>query len=153
MGRLDIDLDRKSKQHNLTSHNVRAILHVSGSHTTLPAAAVRANLVCMLCGATGSHRVNPHLCQPGEFSSLCLIFRQEVITHERVVAMMKAAIRETQDLPMFVRFQQLNHCNLCLSDVHSEIENKGTEESSGLVCLCPYQTLVLLRFSVCRNRR
>eukprot|EP00064_Thunnus_orientalis_P024405 superscaffoldBa00010415_g24698 len=52
LGRLDIDLDRKSKQHNLTSSNVRAILH-------------------------------------------------EVITHERVVAMMKAAIRDTQDLPMF----------------------------------------------------
>ncbi|XP_042370097.1 GON-4-like protein, partial [Plectropomus leopardus] len=52
MGRLDIDLDRKSKQHNLTSSNVRAILH-------------------------------------------------EVITHERVVAMMKAAIRDTQNLPMF----------------------------------------------------
>lgn len=29
LGRLDIDLDRKSKQHNLTSSNVRAILHVS----------------------------------------------------------------------------------------------------------------------------
>ncbi|XP_068180839.1 GON-4-like protein [Antennarius striatus] len=52
LGRLDIDLDRKSRQHNLTSRNVRAILH-------------------------------------------------EVITHERVVAMMKAAIRDTQDLPMF----------------------------------------------------
>ncbi|XP_078100589.1 GON-4-like protein [Sander vitreus] len=52
LGRLDIDLDRKSKQHNLTSSNVRAILH-------------------------------------------------EVITHEHVVAMMKAAIRDTQDLPMF----------------------------------------------------
>ncbi|XP_068585944.1 GON-4-like protein [Cebidichthys violaceus] len=52
LGRLDIDLDRKSKQHNLTSSNVRAILH-------------------------------------------------EVITHERVVAMMKAAIRDTQNLPMF----------------------------------------------------
>lgn len=32
LGRLDIDLDRKSKQHNLTSRNVRAILHVSASH-------------------------------------------------------------------------------------------------------------------------
>ncbi|KAM9851947.1 LOW QUALITY PROTEIN: GON-4-like protein [Aulostomus maculatus] len=52
LGRLDIDLDRKSKQHNLTSSNVRTILH-------------------------------------------------EVITHEHVVAMMKAAIRDTQDLPMF----------------------------------------------------
>ncbi|XP_074510426.1 GON-4-like protein isoform X2 [Sebastes fasciatus] len=52
LGRLDIDLDRTSKQHNLTSSNVRVILH-------------------------------------------------EVITHERVVAMMKAAIRDTQDLPMF----------------------------------------------------
>ncbi|XP_027131099.1 GON-4-like protein [Larimichthys crocea] len=52
LGRLDIDLDRKSKQHNLTSRNVRTILH-------------------------------------------------EVITHEHVVAMMKAAIRDTQDLPMF----------------------------------------------------
>ncbi|XP_036929966.1 GON-4-like protein isoform X1 [Acanthopagrus latus] len=52
LGRLDIDLDRKSRQHNLSSSNVRAILH-------------------------------------------------EVITHERVVAMMKAAIRDTQDLPMF----------------------------------------------------
>lgn len=29
---------------------------------------------------------------------------QEVITHEHVVAMMKAAIRDTQDLPMFVSF-------------------------------------------------
>lgn len=29
LGRLDIDLDRKSRQHNLTSSNVRAILHVS----------------------------------------------------------------------------------------------------------------------------
>nr|XP_054596896.1 GON-4-like protein isoform X1 [Nothobranchius furzeri]XP_054596897.1 GON-4-like protein isoform X1 [Nothobranchius furzeri] len=52
LGRLDIDLDRKSKRHNLTSSNVRAILH-------------------------------------------------EVITHEHVVAMMKAAIRDTQNLPMF----------------------------------------------------
>lgn len=33
LGRLDIDLDRKSKQHNLTSSNVRAILHVSVSNT------------------------------------------------------------------------------------------------------------------------
>ncbi|XP_054638264.1 GON-4-like protein isoform X2 [Dunckerocampus dactyliophorus] len=52
LGRLDIDLDRKSRQHNLTSCNVRTILH-------------------------------------------------EVITHEHVVAMMKAAIRDTQDMPMF----------------------------------------------------
>ncbi|XP_068426179.1 GON-4-like protein isoform X2 [Clinocottus analis] len=52
LGRLDVDLDRKSRTHNLTSSNVRAILH-------------------------------------------------EVITHEHVVAMMKAAIRDTQDLPMF----------------------------------------------------
>ncbi|XP_030014835.1 GON-4-like protein isoform X2 [Sphaeramia orbicularis] len=52
LGRLDIDLDWKSRRHNLTSRNVRAILH-------------------------------------------------EVITHEHVVAMMKAAIRDTQDLPMF----------------------------------------------------
>ncbi|XP_035991560.1 GON-4-like protein isoform X2 [Fundulus heteroclitus] len=52
LGQLDVDLDRKSRRHNLTSRNVRAILH-------------------------------------------------EVITHERVVAMMKAAIRDTQDLPMF----------------------------------------------------
>lgn len=33
LGRLDIDLDRKSRQHNLTSSNVRAILHVSDTHT------------------------------------------------------------------------------------------------------------------------
>ena len=33
LGRLDIDLDRKSKQHNLTSSNVRAILHVSSERT------------------------------------------------------------------------------------------------------------------------
>ncbi|XP_072249539.1 GON-4-like protein isoform X3 [Leuresthes tenuis] len=52
LGRLDIDLNRKSRQLNLTSSNVRAILH-------------------------------------------------EVITHKHVVAMMKAAIRDTQDLPMF----------------------------------------------------
>eukprot|EP00066_Takifugu_rubripes_P014222 XP_011603488.1 PREDICTED: GON-4-like protein [Takifugu rubripes] len=52
LGRLDMDLVRKSKQHNLTSNNVRAILH-------------------------------------------------EVITHEHVVSMMKAAIRDTQDQPMF----------------------------------------------------
>lgn len=31
LGWLDIDLLRKSKQHNLTSNNVRAILHVSVS--------------------------------------------------------------------------------------------------------------------------
>ncbi|XP_059921403.1 GON-4-like protein isoform X3 [Gadus macrocephalus] len=49
---LDIDLERKSKRHNLTSCNVRAILH-------------------------------------------------EVVTNEHVVAMMKAAIQETQDLPLF----------------------------------------------------
>ncbi|CAL8355628.1 unnamed protein product, partial [Arctogadus glacialis] len=49
---LDLDLERKSKQHNLTSCNVRAILH-------------------------------------------------EVVTNEHVVAMMKAAIQETQDLPLF----------------------------------------------------
>lgn len=35
LGRLDIDLNRKSKQHNLTSSNVRTILHVSVSHTQL----------------------------------------------------------------------------------------------------------------------
>lgn len=29
LGQLDMDLDRKSRQHNLTSRNVRAILHVS----------------------------------------------------------------------------------------------------------------------------
>ncbi|CAN9514405.1 unnamed protein product [Ophioblennius macclurei] len=52
LGQLDIDLDRKSKRLNLTSNNVRAILH-------------------------------------------------EVITHEHVVAMMKTAIRDTQNLPMF----------------------------------------------------
>ncbi|XP_023819788.1 GON-4-like protein isoform X2 [Oryzias latipes] len=52
LGRLDIDLDRKSRQHNLTSNNVRTILH-------------------------------------------------EVITHEKVVAMMKAAIMDTKDLPLF----------------------------------------------------
>lgn len=31
LGRLDIDLDRKSKQLNLTSSDVRAILHVSST--------------------------------------------------------------------------------------------------------------------------
>ncbi|KPP78307.1 GON-4-like protein-like [Scleropages formosus] len=51
-GQLDRELERKSRQHNLTSANVRNILH-------------------------------------------------EVITNEHVVAMMKAAIRETQDMPMF----------------------------------------------------
>uniref|UniRef100_A0A3B4DEF4 GON-4-like protein n=1 Tax=Pygocentrus nattereri TaxID=42514 RepID=A0A3B4DEF4_PYGNA len=50
--KLDRDLAIKSKQHNLTSVNVRNIIH-------------------------------------------------EVITNEHVVAMMKAAIRETQDMPMF----------------------------------------------------
>lgn len=30
------------------------------------------------------------------------IFLQEVITNEHVVAMMKAAISETEDMPMFV---------------------------------------------------
>uniref|UniRef100_H3CKQ5 Uncharacterized protein n=1 Tax=Tetraodon nigroviridis TaxID=99883 RepID=H3CKQ5_TETNG len=49
---MDMDLLRKSRQHNLTSNNVRAILH-------------------------------------------------EVITHEHVVSMMKAAIKDTQDQPMF----------------------------------------------------
>lgn len=36
LGRLDIDLDRKSLQHNLTSSNVRAILHVSALLSPLP---------------------------------------------------------------------------------------------------------------------
>lgn len=35
LGRLDMDLLRKSKQHNLTSNNVRAILHVSVSTSDL----------------------------------------------------------------------------------------------------------------------
>ncbi|KAL4646704.1 GON-4-like protein isoform X1 [Arapaima gigas] len=52
-GQLDRELERKSRQHNLSTANVRRILH-------------------------------------------------EVITNEHVVAMMKAAIRETQDMPMFV---------------------------------------------------
>ncbi|XP_008296960.1 GON-4-like protein [Stegastes partitus] len=79
LGRLDIDLDRKSKELNLTSSNVRAILH-------------------------------------------------EVITHERVVAMMKTAIRDTQDLPMFEpkmtrsrlkqAIQQGQPLNWSLSGVH-----------------------------------
>ncbi|XP_062320896.1 GON-4-like protein [Osmerus eperlanus] len=51
-GQLDIDLERKSKQHNLTSVHIRTILH-------------------------------------------------EVITNKHVVAMMKEAIKETQDMPMF----------------------------------------------------
>ncbi|XP_076846738.1 GON-4-like protein isoform X3 [Brachyhypopomus gauderio] len=50
--KLDRDLTMKSKQHNLTSVDVRSIIH-------------------------------------------------EVITNEHVVAMMKAAIKETQDMPMF----------------------------------------------------
>jgi len=32
---------------------------------------------------------------------LC-VWSQEVVTNEHVVAMMKAAIRDTQDMPMFV---------------------------------------------------
>ncbi|MBN3317640.1 GON4L protein, partial [Atractosteus spatula] len=51
-GQLDRELESKSKQHNLTTVNVRNIIH-------------------------------------------------EVITNEHVVAMMKAAISETQDMPMF----------------------------------------------------
>ena len=35
---------------------------------------------------------------------------QEVVTNEHVVAMMKAAIQETQDLPLFV--SQLNFIHL-----------------------------------------
>lgn len=31
-----------------------------------------------------------------------IVIHQEVITHEHVVSMMKAAIRDTQDQPMFV---------------------------------------------------
>lgn len=49
LGRLDMDLVRKSKQHNLTSNNVRAILHVSvsSSMTTFPRGAV--------CNVNGCH--------------------------------------------------------------------------------------------------
>lgn len=36
LGRLDIDLDRKSKRLKLTSSNVRAILHVSNTPTHTP---------------------------------------------------------------------------------------------------------------------
>lgn len=49
LGRLDMDLVRKSKQHNLTSNNVRAILHVSvsSSMTTYHRGAV--------CNVNGCH--------------------------------------------------------------------------------------------------
>lgn len=76
LGRLDMDLLRKSKQHNLTSNNVRAILHVSVSSLTYTHWRR-----CVRC---------------------VFVIPQEVITHEHVVSMMKAAIRDTQDQPMFV---------------------------------------------------
>uniref|UniRef100_A0A8C3AJF4 Gon-4 like b n=1 Tax=Cyclopterus lumpus TaxID=8103 RepID=A0A8C3AJF4_CYCLU len=79
LGRLDIDLDRKSRQLNLTSSNVRAILH-------------------------------------------------EVITHEHVVAMMKAAIRETQDLPMFVSRPQFVDIDLEEDEDSSDEEYRPDEE-------------------------
>uniref|UniRef100_A0A8C9SXH9 GON-4-like protein n=1 Tax=Scleropages formosus TaxID=113540 RepID=A0A8C9SXH9_SCLFO len=72
-GQLDRELERKSRQHNLTSANVRNILH-------------------------------------------------EVITNEHVVAMMKAAIRETQDMPMFVSFPPQ------FVDIHLEEEDSSDEE-------------------------
>lgn len=45
LGRLDMDLLRKSKQHNLTSNNVRAILHVSVSVSDL----YTGGGVCKVC--------------------------------------------------------------------------------------------------------
>ncbi|KAF3692507.1 GON-4-like protein GON-4 -like protein [Channa argus] len=92
LGRLDIDLDRKSKRHNLTSCNVRAILH-------------------------------------------------EVITHEHVVAMMKAAIRDTQDLPMFPpqfvdidleENEDSSDEEYCPDDEEEEEEDIVKEKSPGL---------------------
>lgn len=47
LGRLDIDLDRKSKQHNLTSSNVRAILHVSVSVSH--AGNISPYVLCVTC--------------------------------------------------------------------------------------------------------
>lgn len=70
MGRLDIDLDRKSRKLNLTSSNVLAILH-------------------------------------------------EVITHEHVVAMMKTAIRDTQDLPMFEPKMTRSRLKQAMQQAHS----------------------------------
>lgn len=98
LGRLDIDLDRKSKQHNLTSSNVRAILHVS-----------RGLLFMRSATASRTH-------------GNVVVF-QEVITHEHVVAMMKAAIRDTKDLPLFVSL------SLCQCVCESESVSVGLSVS------------------------
>lgn len=90
LGRLDMDLLRKSKQHNLTSNNVRAILHVSVSSLTYTHWRR-----CVRC---------------------VFVIPQEVITHEHVVSMMKAAIRDTQDQPMFVSPPlPLTVCCMCVT--------------------------------------
>lgn len=47
LGRLDVDLDRKSKQHNLTSSNVRAILHVSICHQQVTCHTHEKRFLCV----------------------------------------------------------------------------------------------------------
>lgn len=74
---LDQSLETKSRQHNLTTVNVKNIIHVSPCWFQEPLGPCAAEL-------TG------------------LFGQQEVITNEHVVAMMKAAINETEAVPPFV---------------------------------------------------
>lgn len=81
---LDQSLETKSRQHNLTTVNVKNIIHVSESRTGI---------------RTGW--------DPSVWAELSRTSApQEVITNEHVVAMMKAAINETEARPPFVSFAQ-----------------------------------------------
>lgn len=77
---LDRELENKSRQHNLTSANVRSIIHVS---VKLFISILFYFFFMEIYDLTSSPP-------------------QEVITNEHVVAMMKAAINETEPVPVFV---------------------------------------------------
>lgn len=79
---LDQSLETKSRQHNLTTVNVKNIIHVSESRIGIG-------------------------WDPSVWAELSWTSApQEVITNEHVVAMMKAAINETEARPPFVSFTQ-----------------------------------------------
>lgn len=62
LGRLDLDLSRKSKQLNLTSRNVRAILHVSASLCQTPSATCWCAMLLLLPLLALSETCGVHLC-------------------------------------------------------------------------------------------
>ncbi len=55
------------------------------------------------------------------FNTFFYVWPQEVVTNEHVVAMMKAAIRETQDMPMFVSSLFNSYCGILFENGHFDL--------------------------------